>query len=130
MSDSPVVLFSTLTERATFLTDVLSRLHTYALREYVAEHSSALDFLYGAVPMPDKDTLIRDVNLLHTDFLNHGPLAVFWNDFCEATAMAGVTDGMQICGKPGRGIVARRRQAYVSTAQTFWLSYWNTYKIV
>lgn len=120
---------STLEDRALFITDTLSRLHTFSLRNYIAQHSSALDFLYGAVPMPDQSLLERDVNLLTTDFLKFGPLAVFWNDLCTATAMAGVTDGMQICGKPGSWFVARRRRAYVTTSQTFWLSYWNTYNI-
>jgi hypothetical protein len=131
MFDAPAAPPSTLREdRAAFIVDVLARLHTYALRSYIAEHGSALDFLYGAMPMPDEDLLERDVNLLTLHFLPYGALATFWNDLATATATAGVTDAMQLTGKPGRGIVARRRQAYVMTAQTFWLSYWNTYKIV
>lgn len=119
----------TLEDRAAFIADVLARLHTFAMRSYIAEHSSALDFLYGAVPMPDQTRTETDVNLITLSFLPYGPLAVFWNDMATATAMAGVTDAMQICGKPGRAFVARRRQAYVLTSQTFWLSYWNAYKI-
>ena len=129
MTEVPTRPESSREDRALFIVDVLSRLHTYALRSYIAEHATALDFLYGAMPMPDEAQLNTDVNLLTQSFLPYGGLSVFWNDLATATATAGVTDAMQLSGKPGRAIVARRRRAYVMTAQTFWLSYWNTYKV-
>jgi hypothetical protein len=73
MSEVPAALPSTLREdHAAFIVDVLARLHTFALRAYIAEHASALDYLYGAIPMPDEDLLERDVNLLTTHFLPYG----------------------------------------------------------
>lgn len=123
------VYSSTRVETAEHIAALLSDLHTFALRSYIAENSAALTYLYGAMPMPDKDALTGAINDMTTELLPYGGVATFWTDLVHAETSAGVTDAMQICNNAGLFLIARRRRAYVHTAQTFWLSYWNTYKI-
>lgn len=116
-------------EEAEHMTSLLADLHVFALRTYIRENSSGLAYLYGAMPMPDSAALTGAINDVTEKLRPYGAVAKFWTDLVHAETTAGVTDAMQICGNAGSFLIARRRRAYVLTAQTFWLSYWNTYKI-